>query len=310
MIDRVVHPAEGENLETVLRHELARGDAMAEAARPVLRQLVTAGGSLPMTDEVVGRIRGMLDGIVRTLLDKFSEPRWADVEPLTRALIDAPALLSHLHALAIEWRIAEQLQVRLALDPVVSPLLEELVSRDDATLRNLAAKFLAAQARWCHLQRHMQVSLVDLPGELFEEVLRILRAQVARSGGGEVDARAEADLRKRYNEADRRLDLARQLVPTLEGGAQSALSISQAGVTLFFTALAVGSGLDRDTVVFSTDEAQLPRFALTLRSAGLGAAEIQRQLLALHPETVLPRGFGSLDSSLAAALLDPGHGGA
>jgi len=308
MIDRVVHPAEGENLETALRHELAQADAMAEAARPVLRQLVAAGSSQPLADEVIARIRGMLDGVVRTLLDTFSEPGATDAEPLARALIDCPALLSHLHALAVEWRIAEQLQVRLALDPVVPPLLEELVSRDDTTLRNPAAKFLGAQARWCHLQRHMRVSLVDLPGELFENVLRIAHTQLARPGGAEAAAKNEAELRKRHDETDRRLELARQLVSGLEGGVQSALSISQAGVTLFLTALAMGSGLDRQAAVLSTDEAQLARLALALRSAGLEAAEIQRQLLALHPETVLPSGLGSLDSSLATTLLDSGHG--
>src|SRR3546814_14135649 len=73
---------------------------------------------LPYATIFRSRIRGMLDGVVRTLLDTVSEPGATDAEPLARALIDCPALLSHLHALAVEWRIAEQLQVRLALDPV------------------------------------------------------------------------------------------------------------------------------------------------------------------------------------------------
>lgn len=309
MIDRAVHPAEGGNLETVLRHELARGDAMAQAARPVLSQLVAADVSLRLTDEIVARIRGMLESIARTVLDALPEPA-LDFEPLLRALIDSPALISHLHCVAMEWHMAEGLQARLALDPAVSPLLEKLVCDDDAGLRTLAAKFLAAQARWCRLQGEMRLSLTELPGELFHVVLLILRAQVAHHpGAAESAVRAEAELCKRLDGAERRLDLGRQLISALDDGAQAALSLSHAGVALFLTALAMISGRDREEVVVWTDEAQLPRLALLLRSLGLGAEEIERQLVALHPQAALPRGFGALDPGHAAALLNTGRGG-
>lgn len=308
MIDRAVHPADGENVETVLRHELARGNAIAETARPLLRQLVAADGTLPVTDEGVARIRGMLEGIAGTLLYALPDPAALDVGPVTRALIDVPELLSHLHAAALEWQLAERLQMRLALDPVVPPLLEEVVSGHSTC--GLAAKFLSAQARWCGSQRVMRLALTQLPGELFDTVILTLRAQVAHHAcADEMVTHAEAELRNRYGEADRRLDLASQLVSELEGGAQSALSLGHAGVALFLTALALGSGQDRDSVVISTDEAQLARLALALSSTGLHAADVERQLLVLHPEAALPRGFDVLASGRASAVLSSGRSG-
>ncbi|HKT86286.1 MAG TPA: hypothetical protein VJQ77_09400 [Novosphingobium sp.] len=309
MIDRAVHSADRQGLETVIGHELARGDAVAESARPALRQLVLADGSLPETEEVVARIRGMLEGIAITLVDALPQPAVV-VGALTHTLIDTPALLSHLRAVALEWRIAEELQMRLALDPVVSPLLEELVSHGDAALRDLARKFLAAQARWCHLQRTMRLSLTELPDELFHAVILILRAQAAQhSGAAERAAQAEAELRRRHDEADRRIDLASRLVSKLGDGAKTALSLNRAGTALFLTALALGSGQDREAVAVWTEEAQLSRLALSLRSAGLSSSDAERQLLALHPAMTLPPGFGALDEALALALLNSGSGG-
>lgn len=306
MIDRAVHPADRENLGTVPRCELARSDAVAEAAGTVLRQLVASSDSLPLTDEVVARIRGMLEGIADALLEPLSDTVGLDAESLLRALIDAPALLRHLHATAIEWRMTERLHRRLALDPVVSPLLEELVAHDDVALRDLAAKFATAQARWCHSQRDMRLALTELPREVFRAVLAVLLAQADQHPAA---TQAEAQLSKRYDEAAGRLDLGRQLVSRLQGGAQAALSIGHSGVALFLTALALGSGQDREAVARAIEATQFPRLALALRSAGLGLADVERQMLTLHPEITMPRGFEALDPNSAAALLNSGPAG-
>jgi hypothetical protein len=87
------------------------------------------------------------------------------------------------------------------------------------------------------------------------------------------------------------------------GGATAALSASHAGVAIFLTALALASGQDRDLTTFATDEGQLARFALALRSAGLRSDSVGEQLAALHPEVELPQGFEALDADRAASLL-------
>ncbi|KHK91588.1 hypothetical protein [Novosphingobium malaysiense] len=313
MIDQAVHPANGENVEAVLREELARGDAMAQTVLPVLRHLVAAEDSSVFSDEILARVRGMLADLAGELLAVLAagdEPTdiGIDAEHLTQAFIDNPGLLSHLHALALEWQLTERLQVRLSLDPVVSPLMQNLIASPDAATQDLAMTFLAGQARWCQAQRRMKLPLRELPGELLHAVLLTMRlvAQEAPRAADRVSY-AEAAVRQSYDEGASRLGLASRLIMNLGSGAQAALSVNHAGVALFLSALAAGSGQDRDAVTFSTHEAQVARMALALRSAGLKPAAVEEQFLALHPEVTLPPGFERLGPDLAAAILSSGQ---
>ncbi|SFF98925.1 hypothetical protein SAMN05518801_10531 [Novosphingobium sp. CF614] len=314
MIDRAVPSASGENVEAVLREELARGDAMAETVLPILRHLIAAEDSSVFSDEILARIRGMLADLANGLLDALAGGTGqrgghvtGEAELLVRALIDNPALLSHLHALALEWQLTERLQLRLALDPVVSPLVQAMISSADGTTQGLAMTYLAAQARWCQAQRRMTLPPRELPGDLLHGLLLTVRALV---GGApemtERTARMEAGIRQSYDEGASRLGLAARMITSLGGEAQAALSVAHAGVPLFLTALALGSGQARDTVVLSTHEAQLARLALALRSAGLEPGDVEKQFLALHPEVTLPAGFDRVGPDLAAAILSSG----
>lgn len=321
MIDQAVHPTGGENVEAVLREELARGDVVGDTVLPILRHLIAAEDSSVFSDEILARIRGMLADMAGQLLDALMDggvgaagtveravhPA-SEVEVLTRAFIDNPAVLSHLHALALEWQLTERLQSRLALDPVVSPLLQALISSHDGATQGLAMTFLAAQARWCQSQRRMMLPLRELPGELLHCVLVTLRG-LAGSAPAMIErvALVEGAIRADFDEGANRLGLASRLITGLGGGAQVALSITHAGVPLFLTALALGSGQGRDAVVFSTHEAQLARFALALRSAGLKPGGVEEQFLAIHPEVTLPEGFDRLGADLAAAILASGR---
>lgn len=313
MIDQVVHQADAQDVETALRGELARGDAMARTVPPILRHLVAAEDSTLFSDEILARIRGMLADLTHGLLDAAPERDGGELpageaDILARAFLDNPALLSHLHALALEWQLTERLQLRLAIDPVVSPLLLELASSQDGAAQELATRFLAAQARWCQSQRRMKLSFLDLPGELFRTMLAILRAYFGDGAGmAERAAKAEHEFRDRDEKGASRLGLASRLVMSLGAGALAGLSVSHAGAALFLTALALGSGQGRDAVVFATHKSQLARLALALRIAGLDPGAIERELLALHPDTALPPGFDSLSADQAAAILSSRH---
>ncbi|MCT2399512.1 hypothetical protein [Novosphingobium mangrovi (ex Huang et al. 2023)] len=317
MIDRTVHPASGDNVEAVLREELARGDAMAETVLPILRHLIAAEDSSVFSEEILARVRGMLADLAGGMLDAMANAAGPDeafarddgiAEQLTRAFMDNPALISHLHALALEWQLTERMQARLALDPVVSPMLQELISSPDEGTQGLAMTFLAAQARWCQTQRRMTLPFRDLPGDLLHGVLASLRSLgEQRPDLAERTGRAETAIREAYDEGASRLGLAWRLVMTLGDGNRSALSLTHGGVALFLTALALGSGQARDVVVLSTHEAQLARLALALRTAGLEPSGIEEQFLALHPDVTLPEGFDRLGTDSAASILASGH---
>ena len=87
------------------------------------------------------------------------------------------------------------------------------------------------------------------------------------------------------------------------GGALAALSVDHAGVAMFLSALATGSGQDRDLVALATNDKQLARLALSLRAAGLKADGVEQQFSYLHPQITLPEGFEGLRADDAAGLL-------
>lgn len=297
MIDRVGHPHGEEDVEAALHGELARGDAMAETLLPVLRHLVAAEDDSLFGEDILAHVRGMLADLANGLLDDPDQDE-ATRQRLFRALLDNPALLAHLHALALEWQLVQRLQARTALDPVVSPLLQALIASPDAETQGLAMTYLAAQARWCQAQRRMKLAWRELPGDLLHAALLSLRVTI-----GEAAAREDAEIRRSYDEAAGRLGLAARLVAGLEDGGRTALSLSHAGVSLFLTALALESGMARDAAVLSTHEAQAARLALGLRSAGLDLMLVREQLMMLHGHAALPIGFDRADRELAARVL-------
>ncbi|TCM22211.1 hypothetical protein EDF56_101894 [Novosphingobium sp. PhB165] len=311
MIDNAVHPANVENVEAVLRAELARGDALAASVQPVLRHLLTAQDGALFSDEILARVRGMLGDLAGALLETpggLPAQGSEEHEALVLALMDQRALLGHVHALALEWRLTEWLQARMALDPVVSPLLQSLVSSENEGMQALAMTWLAAQARWCQAQRRMGLPFTELPGELLHGALQALR--IALSGTTDAGARiaaTEAAVRLRYEEGASRLGLAAQLVMGLGNHVDDALAIDYGGLALFLTALALRSGLGRDALVLSTHEAQAARLALALRAAGLSAAEVTRQMLVFHPGQILPEVFDEIGGDMAAIILATGR---
>ena len=307
-MDNVTDPAiAAPAVETVLCQQLAQGDAVLESINPILRHLLANEDHALFNEAVLARVRGMLNHLAEQLLAPVNGPgshSAAAIEPdriaeLSASFIDQPGLLRHLHALALEWQLTERMQARQGLDPVLSPLIQTLIASADGGTASLAMSLLAAQARFGQSQRRMQLPLTELPGDLFRGVLQLAEGD---DYAGEL-ASTIAMARQGYDESRCRIGLIGRLITAMGTGATGALVLTNGGVALFLSALALASGIDRDTCALSTNDGQLARLALSLRAAGLKPALVEEQFMALHPEISLPDGFETLSADSAAALL-------
>lgn len=301
------------NVEIVLRAELAHGDALIGTIAPILRHLLANDEHSVFSDEIIARVRGMMADVARQVLTEMAvaagNPDQRDHPPelvtaLVESLVGHGGFLAHAHALALEWQLTERMQARLALDPVLSPLLQALIASSEAAVASSAMALLASQARFATSQRRMQLPLSELPGDLLHAALLALRGHAGDDAEGQsAAAQAEQSIRSRYDESRSRLGLISRIVTGMGGGATAALAITHAGASIFLSALALASGQDRDMAVLATNEGQLARLALALRASGLKHQAIEEQFASLHPEVALPCGFDQLGSDQAAALL-------
>lgn len=303
-------PGNPEAVENVLRRELAHGDAMLGSVVPVLRHLLRNEDASLFGDEIVARVRGMAADIAGQLIDAaggsgLAETARADL--LTRVadgLIGNAALIGHLHALAIEWQLTDRLHARLALDPVLPPLLQALIASPNGPTSTLGMNLLAAQSRFTQAQRRMKLPLAELPAHVLHAILPSLHGACGDDRSADLLAeQAEATIRAGFDESRSRLGLIARIVSGMGAGAVAALSVAHGGVAVFLSALAIASGQERDIVVLATHEAQLARLALSLRAAGLGPDAMEEQMLALHPDVTPPAGFERIGPEHAAALL-------
>ena len=314
MMDSGAQFQSAEAVEAALLGELNHGDSVLATVTPIMRHLLDGGGGTIFADVVIAGVRGMAADLARQLLDarsqaagvsERSEYPAGQLAELCTALTTSPALVSHCHALALEWKLAQQLHARLSLDPVLSPLLQSEMASADPETAALAMRFLAAQARFCQEQRRMQLPLLELPGDLLHGALIALRT-VSSPDLDTLAEQAAATIRQAYGEARSRLGLAARLVAGLPEGGLAALSLGHAGTALFLTALSLGSRQDRDLVALATDDSQLARLALALRACGLKQAPVEEQFLTLHPDIALPEGFEQIGPDQAAAMLAAG----
>jgi hypothetical protein len=299
------------SVEDDLRAELARGDLAIGSIGSVLRNLLAHDDHSLFSDEMVARVRGMVGHLARQLLAVEAEEAGAQ-DPFAVAEQHAPtvaeslvadgALLAHVHAMALEWQLTERLQARNGLDSALSPLLQSLIASRDADSATAAMAMLAAQVRFMQHARRMELPLGELPGDLFHTALQAMRAHI---GENEPDAaeRALTRLRESYDEGKSRLALIARLMTGLGATAATALAVDHAGVAIFLSALALGSGQDRDLAVLSTNHRQLARLSLALRAAGLKREQAEAQFVFLHPDASLPEGFDALRANAAATLL-------
>ncbi|MEW9853984.1 hypothetical protein [Novosphingobium sp. M1R2S20] len=304
MIEAPVRTISGVSLEESLRATLAQGDAVAGTVQPVLNHLLAGPDASLFGEEILARMRGMLSHLGAQLLDvpgsgvRSGDP--ACTAAVIAALRQKSEVLSHLHALALEWQITERLLQEFAIDPITPPLLQSLLTSQEVATRELAAKFLGSQARWCQAQRRMQLPLAELPQDVLDSALAASYAALP------VDSRSFAPEHQApviYRREASRIELAGRLLTSISNPTIDPFDVGQGGVALFMTTLALASGQARDRLCLSAHESQMVRLALALRAAGLSGDEIERQLFILVPNSVLHHGFGKITSDQAASLL-------
>jgi hypothetical protein len=303
-------------VEAILRDELAHGDVVLDTIGPIMGHLLANSDHSLFSDEIVARVRSMIGHVAQQLLLAHGEAaQMADpigfatehAGPLCESLCSHLPLLIHCHSLAQEWQLADRLERRHSIDLVLSPLLQALISSEDSSTAGTAMAALAAQARFIQQARRMELHIDELPGDLFHHTLTALR-NYADTESQEAAKRTEAQLRKNYDEGQSRLALMNRLIMGLGQGVRAALNLGHAGVSLFVTALAIASHQDRGLAVISTNECQLARLALGLRSAGLKPKEVAEVFLYIHPEVSLPEGFDGMRVEQAAAILESSAG--
>lgn len=309
-----------DSIEAVLHAGLTESDRVADNNSAILRHLLRSDDHSVFSDEVIARVGGMLADIARQLVVALAEaaehpdPRaWASEVSgeLVSALSADQVLLSHLHALALEFQLANRLEAERALDPVLSPLLQSQIASPVPQAATVAMQFLSAQARFCQSLRRMELPLGELPGELFDAAMRTLGALAEDDDAARgAAARAQDILLTRHDERRSRVGLAAHLLAQMGGDAAGALSLEDAGVALFLSALALGTRLDRDAAMMATTDSQMPRFVLQLAACGMKGEAIAAQFATLHPDMALPAGMDGLNADMAAALLAAASGAA
>jgi hypothetical protein len=277
MISPAFSPSAAREAEALLGQSLSAADAALAGAVPILRHLLGPTDPALFSDRILAQTRAQIEDLARQLAP-------SGVVELAERLAGEPALLRHAHALALEAELAERLTERLGLDPVAPPLVQSTIASPDARASARAMQLLAAQARFGQWHRRGELPLGELPDDLLRLAHRAA-PDAKRAEPGLVSGRIAL-----LGDAAAGLDAA-------------ALELGQAGVALFVTALARGSGLARDTAILATVPSQAPRLALALLACGVSPEAVERQLIALHPGLAIPDGIDALPPERAAALL-------
>lgn len=305
MTDAMTMQSSESPVEAILRDELAHGDVVLGTIGPVLGHLLANHDHSLFSDEIVSRVRGMVAHLARQIAAAHAEttenPAGEDAD-FSGSLLANERLVSHCHALALEWQLTARLESRSGIDPVLSPLLQALIASDDAPTASAAMATLASQARFVQSQRRMELPLGELPADLFQQV--VLTWVESLDDAGRASAAPTIDrLRTQFDESAGRLGLLARLVAGMGAGARAALSIGHSGVAIFLSSLATMAGVERDLAIVSTNDRQLARLALMLRAAGQKPIEVEEQFLIIHPDISLPDGFNDLRADRANSLL-------
>jgi hypothetical protein len=301
---------EDSGIEAIMRQELAQGDRALASVAPVLNHLLASPGLTLISDDVVARMRGMLGNLARQLLNaqnkamggKNPAASAAKEDELTGKLANSTTVLSHCYALAMEGQIARQLDRQSGIDPVLSPLMQELIATKDEGTAELAMAAMSAQARFMQSQQRMNLSLSDLTADLFHEVLQIW-SKFARQEGPETLFSTEARLRNEYDESASRPGLLSRLVTSMNAGVQACLSLEHAGISLFASGVGSKTRQPRELIILACHEQQIARLSLTLLAAGMKPDQLAQQLLLLHGDVTLPDRFSELECEQALELL-------
>lgn len=300
------------HIERALREGLASGDRALSGVAPVLSHLLASTGHSLVSDAIVARLRGMLADIARQLAEAsldVADPSYVNVmDRFADQLSQDTAVLSHCYALAMEGHLAERLEQHAQIDPVLTPLLQELIASDHPEVGDLAMSSMAAQSRFIQGQRRMQLPVEELPAELFHAILRRWKSHCDQCDLAMQETVSQT-LKHRFDEGASRIGLFARLTATMRGGAQAALDLNHAGLALFVSGLSTLTRQPRELAVLACHERQAARLALTLRAAGLNEAQIEQQFVILEPDERYPAGLDELSPQRAQALLQRSDAG-
>ncbi|MFN4134890.1 MAG: hypothetical protein ACK4G2_04500 [Novosphingobium sp.] len=306
-------------IEQRLAEDLVHADQALFHMGPILRHLLGNDDTSIFSDEVIARVRGIMADLARQLVQALGEAAghrdaagWAhEAGPgLAELLMGNKALLDHVHMLALEWQLTDRLHGRQGIDPVLPPMLQELIASPDPDEAARGMNLLAAQARCGQMLRRMQLPLSELPHELHQMAVIAMHAYVADDPAGRDAADiAEAALRKVRNAATSRLDLLAYAVSLPRSDSERALDVGHSGAALFLTALSARAGLTREMAIMATTESQMARLFLAMIAAGAGREQIATAFAAFFPEHIPPAVPAGLTPSRAAAMLAGSHGG-
>lgn len=288
----------------ILQQELARCERARKAVIPVLRHMLTNEGPSLVSEAVVARVRGMLQDLARQAFAGGRHPIASDsaavqaVDTIASCLADHKMLLGHIHVLALESQLAEKFEQRLSLDPVLSPLLQELIASDDRVVAELAMGLLAAQARFMQSQRRMELPLAELPADLLDAAIRCSEGSAHPPSAAGFGA-----LRETYDEAATRLGLLERLIRAMRGAVVASFSFDRAGLALFASGVASAADVPRAEAVISCSDHQGVKLAMLLRAAGLDMPVIERQMLMIGMAAPAPCGIADISTGAARQYL-------
>ncbi|MEM6476110.1 MAG: hypothetical protein AAF687_08085 [Pseudomonadota bacterium] len=297
------------HVESVLRDELVRADNALGGVAPVLSHLLASPGLPLVSDATLARLRGTLSDIASQVLtvaeDKTSGAPLdtEEVDRFTDHLGADSALLSHLYAAAMEAEFTTRLEQRASIDPVLSPLLQELIASDDPAVAELAMSAMAAQSRFVQSQRRMQLSIGELPAELYHKVIKRSVAYVRERGGTGSPSAVQA-MKRGFDEGKNRVGLFSRLVASMGNGVRAALELDHAGFALFASGIGAATRQPRELAILSCHERQGARLALALRAAGLDAAAVEQQFRLIDSSESLPIGLNEIAPERAQTLLN------
>lgn len=218
----------------------------------------------------------LLEQIAPSTAEASNGSKVRSEESVLEALLDEPRLLSHLHALALEHALTERCAESLRIDPLLPPLVKELIGSPNQDVSELAAASLQAQLRHRQRMEKMRLSVEELPSELIGAVSKLAGQH------GLVDA----DHQHWFHSATvpSRLSLFKLLVQTPEYPLKRRWDLRKAGVPLLFSALAVQSDSSFEEIAILMTNSQTAQLALTLFAINCSKKAAQCTLAALHGE--------------------------
>lgn len=285
-----------------LRAALAFGDRLLARNVDALEGLLLAHDRSLLSEAVVFQVQGLITSLADELIGDGPPADEALHSALVARLSHESSIRSHLHAMAIEWRLTLRLEADMGLDPVLAPAYQHWVGHGDPVVSALAMAALTAQSRFAQAQRRMRASLSELPAELFHTALVSARDCASDAALESVRAR-EAGLRSSYDEGSGRLALQARLAQALGTQEEGLLELARSGVGLWLTALSHLTGEDRDRLALATVEPLLGRLLLTLRAAGQSPQAAESQALLIEPDADLPKGLHEVGTREAAQWL-------